>query len=253
LPVPAETKPIGRQRARELVIERLRAWIIDGDLAPGEIVKDSEIAASLGVSRTPVREALLHLEREGLIESQPGRWTRVAPLDASHPELLYPVIIALETLSVQLAARNPDGLFAIEAAQRHFADAVARFAETAQPEDARAVREGDDAFHEAILRAANNDYLTDALLPLRTIARRFENWYFGRTPSTGAASVADHEHLLAALRDGNAIEAAELMRANMSRSLAAIGQLHASEGTRDTGRRTREDTAGDEDMSDAGA
>lgn len=229
MPVPAETKPIGRQRARELVVERLRAWIIDGDLAPGEVVKDSEIAATLGVSRTPVREALLHLEREGLIESQPGRWTRVAPLDSSHPELLYPVIIALEALSVELAARNPDSLAVIEEAQLHFAEAVVRFATTGQHDDARAVREGDDAFHEAIMQAAANSYLTDALLPLRTIARRFENWYFGRTPSTGAASVADHERILSALRAGNGAEAAEVMRANMSRSLAAIEQLHAAD------------------------
>jgi DNA-binding GntR family transcriptional regulator len=227
LPVPAETKPIGRQRAREVVIERLRAWIIDGELQPGEVVKDSEIAATLGVSRTPVREALLHLEREGLIESQPGRWTRVAPLDASHPEKLYPVIIALETLSVQLAARNPEGLVEIEAAQQRFAAAVARFAETGQHDDARAVRAGDDAFHEAILRAASNEYLTEALLPLRTIARRFETWYFGRTPAIGAASVADHERILTALRAGDAEAAAKIMSANMGRSLAAIGQLQA--------------------------
>lgn len=225
MPVPARIEPIGRQRAREIVVERLRTWIVDGQLAPGEVVKDSEIAATLGLSRTPVREALLHLEREGLIESLPGRWTRVAPLDASHPERLYPVIIALEALSSSLAARNPAAdLAEIEAAQRHFAESVARMARSGQLDDAHAVREADDAFHGAILRAADNPYLADALLPRKVLARRFENWYFGSAPTIGEASIQDHERIIAALRDGDADGAAEETRRNWARSVEALPQ-----------------------------
>lgn len=223
MPVPADIQPIGRQRAREIVVERLRTWIVDGDLAPGEVVKDSEIAASLGVSRTPVREALLHLEREGLIESLPGRWTRVAPLEAAHPERLYPVIIALEVLSSSLAAAScVEQLPAIEAAHQRFAASVQRFAISHAPEDAREVREADDAFHGAILQAADNPYLSDALLPRKVLARRFENWYFGSTPSIGAASIADHERIVAALREGDADGAAAETRRNWARSVAAL-------------------------------
>jgi DNA-binding GntR family transcriptional regulator len=223
MPVPAQIEPIGRQRARELVVERLRSWIVDCDFAPGEVIKDSEIAASLGVSRTPVREALLHLEREGLIESQPGRWTRVAPLDASHPERLYPVIIALEALSASLAAANPgEQLPTIEAANERFRAGVARFAASQSPVDAREVREADDAFHGAILLAADNPYLSDALLPRKVMARRFENWYFGSTPSIGDASIGDHERIIAALRAGDAEGAATETRRNWSRSVAAL-------------------------------
>jgi DNA-binding GntR family transcriptional regulator len=186
-------------------------------------VKDSEIAALLGVSRTPVREALLHLEREGLIESLPGRWTRVAPLDASHPEALYPVIIALEALSSSLAAAcGAEQLPAVEVANQRFAASVERFAVSHAPQDAREVRAADDGFHGAILQAANNPCLSDALLPRKVLARRFENWYFGSTPSIGAASVADHERIIAALRDGDAEGAAEETRRNWARSLAAL-------------------------------
>jgi DNA-binding GntR family transcriptional regulator len=231
MPVPVDIQPIGRQRAREIVAECLRAWIVDGDLAPGEIVKDNDIAAALGVSRTPVREALLHLEREGLIESLPGRWTRVAQLDASLSERLYPVIIVLEALSSSLAAANgAEHLPGIEAANQRFAVSVERYASTHAPEDAREVREADDAFHGAILRAADNPHLSDALLPRKVMARRFENWYFGNTPSIGAASIADHERIIAALRAGDAEGAAEQTRRNWARSLALLSPPNEREG-----------------------
>src|SRR6266849_9018855 len=66
--------------AREAVYARLRDWILRGPLEPGEIIRDADIAQALGVSRTPVREALLRLEGDGLVETAPARWTRVAPL-----------------------------------------------------------------------------------------------------------------------------------------------------------------------------
>jgi DNA-binding GntR family transcriptional regulator len=227
MPVPVNSAPIGRLRARELVVERLRAWIVDGELAPGEVVKDTEVATTLGVSRTPVREALLQLEREGLIESQPGRWTRVALLDARLAEQVYAVIVALEGLSAALAAERLAGdaaaqLAPIAAAQERFAAAVARYAATQAPDDLRAVRAADDGFHESVLRGADNGPLADALLPLRARARRFEIWYFGQAPTLNAASVAEHELVLDALRAGDATRAGDAMRHNFTRTVRAI-------------------------------
>ena len=81
-PVPAETLP-RRALLREDVLARLRDAIVDGTLAPGEQLRDGDLAAWLGVSRTPVREALLELGRAGLVRAVPGRSTAVAPVDAA--------------------------------------------------------------------------------------------------------------------------------------------------------------------------
>lgn len=220
MPIPQEAEPIGRLRAREVVVERLREWIVYGLLAPGEVIKDSEIAVSLGVSRTPVREALLQLEREGLIESVPGRWTRVAPIDLSHAERLYPVLATLESLSARLAAGNSQaGITRIEAAQREFRVAVAEYAASGDPADVQAIRQADDQFHGAILEAADNPYLSDALTPLKVLTRRFENRFFGSAPVFGESLVAEHEELIAALRAGDGDAAARIAQHNWEKSL----------------------------------
>jgi DNA-binding GntR family transcriptional regulator len=133
------------------------------------------------------------------------------------------VIIALEELSSRLAAAaGAEHLPAIEAANQCFAASVERFAVSHAPDDAREVRDADDAFHGAILQATDNPYLSDALLPRKILARRYENWYFGNTPSSGAASVGDHARIIAALRAGDAERAAEETRRNWARSLSAL-------------------------------
>ena len=220
MPVPLEAEPIGRQRAREVVVERLREWIVYGVLAPGEVIRDSEIAGTLGVSRTPVREALLQLEREGLIESVPGRWTRVAPIDLSHAERLYPVLATLESLSARLAARlGREHMERIEAAQREFRRAVAKYAGSGDATAIAAIRQADDHFHGAILDAAGNAYLSDALAPLKVLARRFENRFFGNAPAFGTSLVEEHEELIAAVRSGDEDAAARIAQHNWEKSL----------------------------------
>jgi DNA-binding GntR family transcriptional regulator len=101
MPIPDVAAPISRAKTSDVVLETLRGWIVDGVLGPRETLRDIDLATSFGVSRTPVREALLRLEREGLVESQPGRWTRVTSLDAGELARVYPVWIELEALAAR--------------------------------------------------------------------------------------------------------------------------------------------------------
>ena len=106
MPVPTSPSPLRPSLLRESVHDRLRAAIVDGTLAPGEVVRDTELAAWLGVSRTPVREALLRLGDTGLVRSAPGRSTVVAEIDhhpAYDPEIDHRVLWAREVLH---SARN---------------------------------------------------------------------------------------------------------------------------------------------------
>ncbi|MFF1877049.1 GntR family transcriptional regulator [Leifsonia sp. NPDC058230] len=82
MPLPVkDTQPVERQLLRDVVYQRLHEGILDGTLEPGETLLDEKLTAWLGVSRTPVREALMKLADIGLVEMAPNRYTRVAPID----------------------------------------------------------------------------------------------------------------------------------------------------------------------------
>ena len=102
MPLPQSESKLSRTLAREEVYCRLRAWIIDGRLRPGELLRDQDIAATVGVSRTPVREALRRLEDEGLVETALNRWTRVAPIDIGKAAEIYAIVEALELFALEL-------------------------------------------------------------------------------------------------------------------------------------------------------
>ena len=82
MPVPRERQTVERHLLRDTAYEKLCRAIVSGTLAPGEMLHDHELCAWLGLSRTPVRGALARLEEEGLVETAPQRFTRVAPLRA---------------------------------------------------------------------------------------------------------------------------------------------------------------------------
>ena len=81
MPIPHDAPAVARSLLRDDVFGRLRDAIVDGTFAPGEQLRDLELAAWLGVSRTPVREALLRLAEAGLVVARPGRSTTVSSLD----------------------------------------------------------------------------------------------------------------------------------------------------------------------------
>ena len=102
MPIP-QTQILDRTFIRDEVYKSLRKWIVRGKLEPGEKLKDKELATQLGVSRTPVREALRKLEDEGLVETAANRWTRVVPVTLEDAERIYPIMQKLEELALELA------------------------------------------------------------------------------------------------------------------------------------------------------
>ncbi|MFV0373968.1 GntR family transcriptional regulator [Microbacterium sp.] len=102
MPIPAETLP-PRPLLRDTVLARLRDAIVDGTLAPDEQLRDSELATWLGVSRTPVREALLELSRAGLVQAVPGKSTVIAPIDPTAVRDAQSVVAAMHSLAARAA------------------------------------------------------------------------------------------------------------------------------------------------------
>lgn len=217
MPVPVVTEPINRVPTRETVAGTLRDWIIDGTLAPEEVLRDADIANAFGISRTPVREALLQLEHEGLVESQPGRWTRVTPLDPTQLTSIYPVWVELESLAARIAATHMDSianLATAEDAAQLFATAISAALSAPGDTQARAVREADACFHDALLTAAGNPTLRSTLTPLRLTIRRFE-YSCPNAFATDNATIEDHLRILTAIRSGNPDAAAAATRAHL--------------------------------------
>ena len=100
MPLAAHAVPVRRGLLRDDVYARLRAAIVAGELAPAEVLRDGELAAQLGVSRTPVREAILRLSESGLVTSVPGRSTVVADVDPEAVRDARAVVGSMHRLAV---------------------------------------------------------------------------------------------------------------------------------------------------------
>ncbi|UQN08367.1 GntR family transcriptional regulator [Deinococcus sp. QL22] len=224
MPLPLATSALPRTLAREEAYICLRDWIVQGVLAPGEALRDQDIAARLGVSRTPVREALRRLEDEGLVETALNRWTRVAPLDLTRAAELYPLIEALEVLALDMAAPTltEQDLHLLTQANEDLRRAL-------EGQDAGGAVAADEAFHGVWLARAGNRELAIVLGQLRIKLRRVELAYFDAGPR-GHASVAEHAALLDAVRERRWHEAKGALHQNWRGSLERLqNQLNAVE------------------------
>ncbi|MGF1471744.1 MAG: GntR family transcriptional regulator [Rubrobacteraceae bacterium] len=207
---------------REEVYEMLRELIVDGTLKPSEKMRDKELAGALGVSRTPVREALRRLEDEGLVESAANRWTRVSSVDISEAKSIYPIIWSLEALAISLAESRIGG-----AEIEEMAEINARLERALSKRKAVEASESDRAFHEVFVRRSGSEDLIKILNELKMRLRRLEVLYFGGCVVAGK-SVAEHEEILEALRSKDYVWAAAAVEANWKESLKRIFTQHAA-------------------------
>ena len=216
MPVPSEVEAIQPQLLREEIYLAVKRWIVEGTLAPGEKVRDSELAERLGVSRMPVREALNRLADEGFVETAANRWTRVTPLDPDEARRIYPIVWSLEPLAVSLGGANlgEPGLEAMEQANARLREALER----GDPVEAS---RADGDFHQVYLEATDNAELARILSGLKVKLRRLEVAYFGGSV-TALRSVEEHEEVLEALRLGQFERAADAVRENWQRSFERI-------------------------------
>jgi DNA-binding GntR family transcriptional regulator len=185
----------------------VRDAIVEGVLAPGEKLRDAELCAWLGLSRTPVRDALARLEQIGLVESSPQRWTRVAPLDRRDARDAFPVVAAVHALAAEVAVprlSTPE-LESMRAANRLFAEAL-------RAGDVEVALAADDAFHDVFLAAASNREIARTLDRLMPRLRRVERLRFGSLGGRG--SIREHERIVSLAAAGDAAGAASAVREN---------------------------------------
>ena len=210
--------PIARRSLSADVYEMLLEAIVSGELAPGQRIRDRELAERLSVSRMPVREALKRLEDEGLVETVPSLETRVAPVRPEQAAQAFPVIAALHALAARLGvpALTDDDVAEMERLDGERAAALAA-------RDVVAAIAADDAFHGVVLRRSGNLELARALARLMPHVRRLDVLHFSALADADFES--DHDAILAACRRRDGHLAGELVEANflrMGRQMEAI-------------------------------
>jgi DNA-binding GntR family transcriptional regulator len=255
MPVPQSEATLDRDLLRDRAYAALRDAIVDGTLAPGERLKDAELTRWLGLSRTPVREALARLEQDGLVETAPQRFTRVTPLDRRAARDAFPLVATLHALAAELAVprltasdyadmleandRFATALRAAHAGPIAAEDDAERFprardaapiaAGSPRPVHVEAALTADDDFHAVFVRASANVELPRVLDRLMPGVRRLERLRFGSLP--GRASVRQHAEIVRLASAGDAAATAASVRENWLSLGALIDRTFIEEAT----------------------
>lgn len=201
---------------REIVFETLRGAILDGTFKPGERLMEVQLAEDMGVSRTPVREAIRKLELEGLVLMIPRKGAYVSGLSSKDIADVFEVRASLEALAAGLAAERiaEEELEALN----HFMLEVTVNAEVG---DLEKVIQSDTDFHEQIYRASRNNRLVQIINNLRDQIQRFRSAslaYPGRIEDT----LEEHKFLLEAISERDIVTARRLAQEHIENAESSM-------------------------------
>lgn len=216
MPIPTDhAKPI-RITAKENAFNQLQQWIIDGTLHAGEKLNDTELAAALGVSRTPIRESLQLLEVQGFVKMFPGKATQVTEVDRNSITELLPPLAALQALSAELAIPHltDEAITLLESTNERFAEAV-------YSKDYFSALKIDEEFHQIVVDIANNSYILSMVASLQAHVRRL---FFHNSIVLTDQSIVEHRKIIQLLKERDALTVSATMRDNW---LRAIDEFHS--------------------------
>lgn len=201
------------------VASRLRERIFAGELAPGSYLDEPVLCAEMGVSRTPLREALKVLTAEGLLRHEPRRGCFVAEITARDLDEIFPVIALLEGRCAFEAATNASDADLLALQQLH--DKLDRAARGKRINDYYAIN---FAIHEAIITLADNRWLAQVIGDLRKILKlaRLQQLH---APGRLEQSLSEHMAVFAALKARDAEGAEAAMRTHLTRQRVALREL----------------------------
>ncbi len=221
MPVPKHFKSSIRVTVKERTLSQLQEWIIDGTLKPGEKLNDAELAEALGVSRTPVREALQLLEVHGFVEMHPGKETRVTTIQKEDIFKLYPPLAALQALAAEIATSmiTPKEIKQLREINTAFAKAVS----DKQPFKAMEI---DEQFHNLIVELADNPYIEAYTITLQMHIRRLKYVFLQQPKKTLTdISIKEHEAIIEAFERNDSKSAAEMMKKNWQRPMEKVNEI----------------------------
>lgn len=198
------------------VYAAIRDRILDEELLPGEFIREQEVSEALGVSRTPVREALARLANEGFLERIPRRGFRLPTKPLKDILELYPIVSSLELLAGTLALPKMT-----DADVRHLRSLNERMEKAAGSRDVRALVDLNNEFHHHFSVRSGNGRLSELLDDLRVQVLRLDMWYFS-TPTRIRESIDEHDEIIAAVEARDHERALELLKRNFARAREAL-------------------------------
>ncbi len=204
---------------RDVVFNTLREAILRGDLKPGERLMELQLAAKLGVSRTPIREAIRMLQQEGLAVTIPRRGAEVAGMTEKDMEDVLQIREALEILAVQLASEK-----VTDEQVEELADKVKAFEEVLKTKDIKQIAQADIDFHDFIYAAADNPKLLGMLNNLREQIYRYRVEYL-KDENNYPRLLEEHQQILDGLRRRDKAYVVEMTRAHVDNQANAVKNI----------------------------
>lgn len=201
---------------RDVVFNTLRRAILTGELKPGERLMEIHLANRLGVSRTPIREAIRKLELEGLVTMIPRRGAEVAQITEKSLQDVLEVRRALDALSVELACDRIS-----EEALTALGSACEAFAMATKTKDTKKMAEADVALHDIIVRAADNSRLVSLVNNLSEQMYRYRFEYL-KDASAHGQLIEEHRVIYESIRKKDKKTAAETVKLHIDNQERSI-------------------------------
>ncbi len=209
---------------RDVVFQTLRGAILRGDLRPGERLMELQLAAKLGVSRTPIREAIRMLEQEGLAITIPRKGAEVAKMTEKDMEDVLCIRCALEELAVRLSCEKmtPEELSELK-------QAMDEFEEISKGSDITAIAKADVNFHDVLYKSSDNPKLLGLLNNLREQMYRYRVEYL-KDVSVYPRLIEEHQFLYEALKEKDAEKASAFTRTHLENQTEGVKKIIREQG-----------------------
>ena len=191
----------------------IRRRILDNVWPPGHRALEQEVALALGMSRTPVREALVRLENDGLVEVVPRHGMRVLPVSPTDMREIYEILTALECMAAEIVARRKPS----DAELQPLIQATADMDQALAEDDLDAWAAADERFHAALIELSGNRQLAATVWNYWDRAHRARMFSLRLRPKP-VNSTQEHTALVDRLRDGDAAGAAQVNREHRERA-----------------------------------
>jgi DNA-binding GntR family transcriptional regulator len=217
-----------RPAAKDRALDYVKSQVLTGAFPGGELISEGEVAAALGMSRTPVREAFLRLEAEGLLRLYPQRGALVVPVSSDEARAVIEARRVLEQFAAtKVVGRGP---VACAAVFERLSAELQRQRDAAAAPNWREFLDADRAFHDVTLKESGNVILADFYSSLRDRQMRMTGESLIHDQQRVATILDEHRSIAEALRDGDLQRTLEVVQAHLTSTLRSLGLAVESMG-----------------------
>lgn len=215
--------PIKRKFIKDEAYDLISKKIISGELKPKTRIRINEMSEALGISRTPVREAILRLEDEGLILSKANRWTMVAPINIDETLNIYPIISSLEQLALKIGFSNIN-----DEVIEELENINENIKKIQSKKNHIKILELDQAFHKEIIDLAQNSEIDSLLDGLKRKVSRVDIYFF-ENDSHKMSSFDEHAEIIKYLKKKDLEKALLAIEKNWATTMSSLEDIDFSD------------------------